>query len=256
MPFPNFPNKHQEKSLVTPEIFTEYRKEIGRYPEYTPPRGIIFCYQPRLLDYIVKNYAVTKVEGIGGNLHLLKDTNNQIGVCGKFGIGAPVVAILMEELIAFGVKRFLSIGIAGSLQKNLHLGSIVVCDKAIRDEGTSHHYLKSEKYVPSSKAMKERIECTIEKMGLKYITGTTWTIDAPYRETTAEVTQYRKEGVLTVEMEAAALFAVAICRKVEIGAIFTISDYLEKTEWKPHFHLTEKHEKELFTIAKEVLAAE
>ncbi|MFX1512277.1 MAG: nucleoside phosphorylase [Promethearchaeota archaeon] len=255
MTFPNFPHKQREKALVTPDIFRDYRKELGRYPEYDPPQGVIFVYQSQLMNYIVNNHPVTKVEGFFGDFYLLEDMNKQIGVLGNFGIGAPIIGILVEELVVFGVKKIISIGVAGSLQKNVQLGSIILCDKAIRDEGTSHHYLPSEKYVYPSKVMKQAIENTINSIGgITYVSGTTWTTDAPYRETIAEVAQYQEEGVITVDMEAAALFAVAEYRKVEVGAIFTISDYLGELEWKPQFHLTKEHEKNLFLIAMKALS--
>jgi purine-nucleoside phosphorylase len=90
---------------------------------------------------------------------------------------------------------------------------------------------------------------------LKYFVGTSWTIDAPYRETVAEAKQYQKEGVATVDMEASALFAVAKYRKVELGSIFTISDSLAELEWKPKFHLnkTKKGLETLYKVAVDVL---
>jgi len=185
---------------------------------------------------------------------LLKDSKNQIAVTTRFGIGSPMIASHMEELIAFGVKKFLIIGSAGSLQKNLKVGNIIVCDKAIRDEGTSHHYFKSGKYAYASKSLVKKAEEVLKKSKIKYTKGASWTIDAPYRETVAEVKKYQKEGVLTVEMEASAAFAVAKYRGVEAGAIFTVSDYLGELDWKPKFHLTAKYLKKLFKVAKEVLA--
>ena len=92
----------------------------------------------------------------------------------------------------------------------------MVCEKAIRDEGTSHHYLKPSKYAYASKDMTQKIKNSLDKFKQKYFVGTSWTIDAPYRETVAEATQYQKEGVATVEMEASALFAVSQYRNVEL----------------------------------------
>jgi uridine phosphorylase len=131
----------------------------------------------------------------------------------------------------------------------------MVCEKAIRDEGTSHHYLKHSKYAYASKEMTNKIKRSLEKFKQKYFVGTSWTIDAPYRETVAEAKQYQKEGVATVEMEASALFAVAQYRNVELGAIFTISDSLAELQWKPKFHLkkTKKGLEILYKIAVDVL---
>lgn len=216
---------------------------------------MIFCYQRSLTEFILKNHKTTKVDGFDGEMYLLDETKRKIAVLGNFGIGAPIAAILLEELIAFGVKRFISIGMAGTLQKYIKIGDIVVCERAIRDEGTSHHYLKPSKYVYASKEMINKIKNSLDKFKQKYIMGTSWTIDAPYRETVAEAKHYQKEGVATVEMEAAALFAVAQYRNVELGAIFTISDSLAELEWKPKFHSrkTKKGLEILYKVAVDVL---
>jgi len=253
MTFPNFRNKHAHDSIFTPEEFLKYQRKLGKYPKFKPPKGVIFCYSSRLLEHILKNHKAVKVRGFYGEFYLLDETKDQIGVLAKFGVGAPVVVTLMEELIAFGVKKFISIGEAGTLQKTLKIRDIVVCNRAIRDEGTSHHYLKHSKYAYASEEMTRELEKALREYGQKYLVGTSWTIDAPYRETVAEAEQYRKENVATVDMEAAALFAVAKYRNVDIGAIFTISDSIAELKWKPKFHLSERNWEILFQIAKEAL---
>ena len=75
----------------------------------------------------------------------------------------------------------------------------------------------------------------LTERGAAFRRGATWTIDTPYRETVEEVRHYRREGVLTVEMEAAALFAVAAVRGVEAASVFVLSDLLGETEWTPEF---------------------
>jgi len=254
MSFPNYPQKYRGRSFLNAKDFWKYKDEIGRIPEEKPPKGVIICYSPSLMAHIIKNQAVIKVDYVFGDYYyLLEEFNKKIGICGGFGIGAPVVSILIEELSVYGVKTFLSIGTAGSLQKDLKLGSFVICDKAIRDEGTSHHYLKPEKYsYPSEKLTSEMVK-VVKDLNLEYRIGTSWTIDAPYRETFEEIENYRKENVLTVEMEAAAIFAVAKYLNVQAGALFTISDYLCEDEWQLHFHLTEEHLKTLFIIAKKTI---
>ncbi|WP_287583568.1 nucleoside phosphorylase [Candidatus Borrarchaeum sp.] len=253
MSFPNLKNKHKEAALLTPQKYLDYLKKRGKYPDYKPPKGVILLFQKELLEYIIKNHEIVKVRGFHGDFYLLKETDNRIGVLGNFGWGAPVVVILLEQLIAFGVKEFISVGIAGSLQKDLRVGNIIICDKAIRDEGVSHHYIKSSKYSFASKTLTKKIEEALTRFNLEYSVGTTWTIDTPYRETITEVKQYQKEGVLTVDMEASAIFSVAEYRGVEAGSIFTISDYLAELEWELKFHLTKDHLETLFQVAKEVL---
>ncbi len=255
MPFPNFSDKYRETPLLNGKNFWEYRKKMGRYPEIDPPKGVIFTFQPKLMDYIIKNYRVKKIENVIREFYLFEKSQGNIGICGNFGIGAPSAAILLEELSSFGVKWFISVGTAGALQKDLTLGNIVVCDRAIRDEGTSYHYIPGEKYSLPSQGLNNKIIETIEQMGLEYTSGTSWTTDAPFRETIKEIEHYKEEGVLTVDMEASAVFSVAYALKVDAGAIFTISDYLGERDWKPYFHLTDEHLQTLFKIAINTLTS-
>ena len=110
-----------------------------------------------------------------------------------------------------------------------------MCNKALRDEGTSHHYLPDSVYVESDERLTQRLARSLDKFGIEYQTSPTWTIDAPYMETKREIAHYRKSGVKTVEMEAAALFSVAKVRGAKVAAVFAVSDILDK-EWDPQFH--------------------
>lgn len=237
MQFPNYKNKHNENSVFSPSEFVAYMSKLGRYNDFKPPEGVILCYTGSVIEYATANYPVTTAKGISSGIHLFNETDNRVGIIGNFGMGAPIATALVEELIALGVKSFVSIGMAGTLQKEYKAGDIVVCDRAIRDEGTSYHYLEPSKYAYASPEITEKIKRVLEKQGIGYFTGASWTIDTPYRETVAEVKRYQSEGVSTVEMEASALFAVAQYRGVQMGAIFTISDSLAELEFAPKFHL-------------------
>ena len=255
MPFPNFRNKHLHDSMFSPQDFTAYKKLLGQVPRGRPPEGVIVCYDEKLMKTIVEKNKTKKLGFFVGDFYLVSEKGNKIGIIGNFGIGAPAAVIALEELIALGVKKFITIGSAGTLSRHLKEGDIVLCDRAIRDEGTSSHYIKHSKYSFPSKSITEKIKKLLDESGQKYFMGTSWTIDSPYRETVAEARRYQKEDVLTVEMEASALFAVAGYRKVEMGALFTISDSLAELEWKPKFHTKEfkKSLENVFEIAKKVL---
>lgn len=256
MTFPNFKGKQNKKELFSPEDFMNYLKKIGAHPKHEPPRGTIFCYNRSLMKHVEENHKVTKVDGFDfGKFYLLDDTDRRVGLIGDFGIGAPVAVTLLEELIAYGVKDFVSVGTAGTLQHNIGIGELVVCDRSIRDEGTSHHYLPPSKYAQASRNLTEKIISLLDRMGETYIVGTSWTTDAPYRETIAEIEQYQREGVATVEMEAAALFAIAQYRGVNLAAMFTISDSLADLRWDPQFHekKVEMNLETLYTVATRTL---
>jgi uridine phosphorylase len=172
------------------------------------------------------------------------------------GFGAPTAVMTLEELIAFGIEKFVSLGAAGGLQQNMNIGDIVICDRAIRDEGTSHHYLPVKKYVFPSPELTERMCKAFERKGIQYSKGSSWTTDAPYRETIEELRQHRSDGVVTVEMETSALFDVCAYRGVSVSAIFTISDLLSEEDWNQGYHSARKLEglKQIFNIALETIA--
>jgi uridine phosphorylase len=160
--------------------------------------------------------------------------NAQVGVVEGFGFGAPNAAIVIEELATLGVRRFINLGLAGALPDEVDFGDVVLCTGAVRDEGVSHHYVPSARYAYPSTGLTDELRKALMHEGEPFAEGITWTIDAVYRETVEEALAYRKEGVVTVEMEAAALFTIAEVRGVEIASLFTVSDHLlVGSEWRP-----------------------
>ncbi len=147
------------------------------------------------------------------------------------GVGAPLAAGILEEVIALGCRSFIACGGSGVLNRELALGHLVVPTAAVRDEGTSYHYLPPSREVSASTAAVTAIEHTLQQRNVDYILGKTWTTDAIYRETRTRMALRRSEGCLTVEMEAAALFAVAQFRGVQLGQILYCGDNLDGDEW-------------------------
>lgn len=255
MPFPNFRNKHAHQSLVTPGDYIAYARRRGLVPKGAMPEGLIIAYHRTLMHYVLKHHRTGKVKGFFGDMFLLRETDNRVAIIGNFGIGAPGAVIHLEGFIECGVKRFISVGTAGALQKELDAGDLVLCERAIRDEGSSHHYLAPSKYAYPSPALTERLRRALRARRMKFTSGTSWSIDSPYRETVAEARRYQRQGVLTVEMEAAALFAVAKYRKADVAALFSISDSLADFTWKPAFHLRSNQAglEKVFRVAAETL---
>ncbi len=154
----------------------------------------------------------------------------------RLPMGAPAAASALDLMIAAGVRTVLLVGSAGSLQRHLPVGSLVVPTEAIRHEGTSHHYLPAaETAQPSMEMVDLLISAAQARTRAVPAQGPTWTTDAPYRECVDTVARLRSAGVLCVEMEAAALFAVARHRGVRIALVVAISDELWDS-WRPGFH--------------------
>jgi uridine phosphorylase len=140
---------------------------------------------------------------------------------------------MLEEAIALGCEKFVACGGAGALRRNIHAGTIVVPLSAVRDEGTSYHYLPPSREVKASPEAIQAIEIVLQNHCRDYITAKTWTTDAPYRETRARIQLRLQEGCSTVEMEAAAFFAVARFRNVFFGQLLYAGDDVSGDTWDP-----------------------
>jgi uridine phosphorylase len=147
------------------------------------------------------------------------------------GVGAPISAGLLEEAIAFGCRKFIACGGCGVLEKDIAVGHIVVVSAAVRDEGVSYHYLPPTREVTANEKGVNALVKTLDDRGVPYRVGKTWTTDAPYRETPGKIGKRKEEGCLVVEMESAALIAVAQFRHVIFGQALYGGDDLSGVEW-------------------------
>ncbi|CAG0932869.1 Purine nucleoside phosphorylase DeoD-type [Thermoflexales bacterium] len=225
-------NTGDDTPILTAADVLAQRWRTSRTPRIPPPHTIIICYQRDAPAALFKRYRAIKVAGFFGDLHTLKTSGQSIGVLQPVGPGAPIVAAAVEELIAFGVQRFIAIGVAGGLQPDLYSGDIVLCDRALRDEGTSYHYLPPARSVDANVTLVQHIDEALGAQHIDHARGTSWTTDAPYREMRRKVEAYRSEGVKTVEMETAALFAVGQRLKVPTAAVLVIGDRLADLTWQ------------------------
>jgi uridine phosphorylase len=232
MPFPNSPDKYQGESVMQPADTIAMRRRFGRFPKIDPPEGLVICLKNDLPHRLRWRIPVQKVGRVLGDMYLVNRTRGRVGVLSNFGIGAPVVVSLAEEMIAFGVRRFIILSWGGALQKDLRAGDIVLNDRAIRDEGVSHHYLPFEKYASADPVLKQKLEDKLDSGNVKFSSGATWTTDAPYRETKDEILQYQSEGVQVVEMEIAGLFALGQVRNVQVASIVVVADSLADLTWQ------------------------
>jgi len=226
MPIPNYPNKLKAQAMFSAMDLLKHQRITGIFSDYLNPEGVIFTYQPSLIHAIGRIHRLKKVKSFFGDCYQVKERGTRIAILGHFGIGAPVSVVLLEQYAALGARKFVLVGMAGGLQPGMQAGELVVCDRALRDEGTSYHYLEPAKYVEASSELTEQLKARLEDLTSNYIVGPSWTTDAPFRETDEEVEIYQKEGMQTVEMEAAALFAAGHSLGLQVAAAFSIGDTL------------------------------
>jgi uridine phosphorylase len=134
--------------------------------------------------------------------------------CGIIGcaVGAAFAVLIAEELFASGCKFLLSMTSAGQILPMQPPPYFVIIDRALRDEGTSYHYLPPSPYSVAAPGLVRLAEAALANGGLPVQCGATWTTDAPFRETAEAIAAAQEAGILAVEMEAAALYAFAVAK--------------------------------------------
>lgn len=241
MSYPIFPDKFKLPAMLTAKLMVDFRIQQGSLKGVQAPETVILCLYKGIMHRFLFKYPSRQVSGFLGDLYLLNKSKGRIGVLGNFGIGAPVAASMAEEMIAWGVKHLVLLSLAGGLQPDLVPGSVVVCNQAVRDEGTSYHYLPPTKLIEADPSLIDRLSKALSQNGLDHKIGGTWSTDAPYRETKEEATQFQKEGILAVDMESAGLFAVGRMHQIRTASVFVIGDSLAAPRWSAPPNMAELH---------------
>lgn len=218
--------------LVTPaEAVERMRQRSGSSVEaWRLPSLMVATFQSAAHQRLAQRAGVDAPRSFDAPLGLGLTGEVPVAVA-RIGVGAPIAAIVLEEAIARGVRTVLVVGSAGSLHADLRVGDSVIVTGAEREDGTSHHYLPAGSEVTADPELTARLASAAVRRGLAPRQGRAWTIDAPYRETVAAITRHREAGVLVVEMEAAAIFAVAQVRGVRAALLVAISDELSGPGW-------------------------
>jgi uridine phosphorylase len=168
------------------------------------------------------------------------------------GITAAFAAAMLDEVIAHGCRKFIACGAAGVLDREIDAGDIIVPVAAVRDEGASYHYAAPSREIEPDPRGVAAIEQVLRKHERPYTLGKTWTTDAFYRETPDKVVLRRSEGCITVEMEAAAFFAVARFRDVTFAQMLYGGDDVSGEEWDHReWHKRRTVREDLLSLAAE-----
>jgi len=137
-----------------------------------------------------------------------KIDGNEIGIVGC-AVGAPFAVLIAEQAFASGCQLLISLTSAGRIADDLPASCIVVIDRALRGEGTSQAYLPPAPWIDADPTIIDAVQSDLQRAGITTLRGTTWTTDAPFRETASALAIAAEFGAIAVEMESAALYAFA-----------------------------------------------
>ncbi|MEZ3467354.1 MAG: nucleoside phosphorylase [Schaedlerella sp.] len=219
----------EQDAMINPRDLTP---KVDGFPEVcvtTFSEGIIN-------DFIERNPAkvIAHLYTANGQLPVY-----EIGYAGKkmglflSRVGAPACVAGLEEVIAMGAKKLIQFGCCGVLDQAAADNRIIIPSSAVRDEGTSYHYIPKSEEIHADRASVDAAVRCMERHGIPYVVGKIWTSDAIYRETRQAVEERKKQGCIAVEMECSASMAAARFRKIPILQFFYGADSLDSDKWEP-----------------------
>jgi len=225
------------------------------YKRIDVPKHCVLCFFQDVIDDLVRNGGALEIDHdvseVGRHpLYEIEFSGKRLAVVHP-RVGGAMAAAMLDRTIARGARKFIACGGAGVLDSKIAVGHIIVPNSAIRDEGASYHYLPPSREVGPHPRALAAIEKTLKRNGLDYIVAKTWTTDGLFRETRARMLARRREGCVTVEMEAAAFFAVAQFRGVQFGQMLYGGDDLGGDTWDHRNWNRHQIRERLFTLAAE-----
>jgi len=156
-------------------------------------------------------------------------TGQRIGIVGN-AVGAPYAVLLAEQMFASGCRLLVSITSSGQLRSLGETPYYVLAEAALRDEGTSYHYLPPSDFAAADPALIDAAWTALAGCDLTVHKGRTWTTDAPYRETQAVIEEGRALGLAAIEMESAALYAFAAAKARPVLCFAHVTNTMAVTE--------------------------
>ena len=197
------------------------------------PHIAVGVFSEYLLKDIAKKLKSEKVGKLNGNrpvyISNYKDTKLTLFAA---GISGPWISADIEELHVNGVDTFILFGNCGVLDKNIEDCSIIIPNKAYRDEGISYHYLPDSEYIDLDNTYTNLFKDILKEYEFEYKEGATWTTDAFYRETKEKIQMYKNKAAICVEMEGASIAAVCKYRNLHYFTFYYAGDNLDSIKWE------------------------
>ena len=207
----------------------EYR-QIREVPERPAPPVCILEFDGDLTDWLVQQRIANSFPA-WACFHTKMFAMDLEGVsCGIIArtIGGPYAVLIAEQLHAAGAQIIIGLTSAGRVAPDLPLPCLVVATSAIRDEGTSYHYLAPSQEVACPTPVTAHLERELAAAtGWNVRSGKVWTTDAPYRETQQQIDKWASEKALAVEMQTASLFSFGTARHARVASVVMVSNAVD-----------------------------
>ncbi len=218
--------------MFTPErLLREARRQKGLRPKPVPDVCVLDP-DGDIVRYLVATGRARLEPGwpcYHTRLHLFRLANQPLGIVGC-AVGGAFAVLVAEQLFASGCRFLISVTSAGVILPLREPPYFVLIERALRDEGTSYHYRPVSTFSHADGRLVRFVQAALEGAGLSVVRGTTWTTDAPFRETTSAIRACRAEGILAVEMEAAALYAFARARRRAVVCFAHVTNRMGRVE--------------------------
>ena len=228
-------------------------------PEYRLPDTAVSCFTASMFRTLLhkicenKEHPAVFTMGMGTKVHIVTYKGKKLALY-LSPVGAPACAAVLEDIYAMGTEKVVIFGTCGVLDRTIPDGSVIIPDSAVRDEGTSYHYMPASDEIILSRKYRDCFESLLKQSRIPYTTGKVWTTDAVYRETRAKTQQRRRQGCICVDMECSALASVARFREKELFQFFYAADNLDAESWDPRSLSSDKRIDRKTAIA--ILAAD
>ncbi len=228
---PLFHHRLSSPSAFRPEALVEAVRTERGIEAASVPEICVLDFDGDLTDWLVKT-GMAHPHPAWACFHTTMYSFEAGGIqCGIVArtIGGPYTVLVAEQLHVSGARVLLGLTSAGRVSPSLPVPSLVVATSAIRDEGTSYHYLPAADIVTAPAKLAANLYEGLQGLGLPVAQGLVWTTDAPYRETAEELAEHAANGALAVEMQAASLFAFAQARHVDVGMVAHVTNAIDHT---------------------------
>lgn len=206
---------------------------VGRIEGF--PKVGISCFSTATLQKLISSFNYREITRTAfANLEIpiyeIEYKGTKIAVFNAY-VGAPSCIALIEDLFAMGLEKLVLFGTCGVLDSTIGDCSIVIPDSAVRDEGTSYHYMASSDEVKVNDKYMDDFKKFLDEREISYTVGKVWTTDGLYRETREKVKRRKEQGCICVDMECSAVAALAKFRNKDVLHFFYAADNLDAEEW-------------------------